>query len=82
MPGAPDEPPAMIYQGGETLGEDDICWWLPNEQCFTQLLHKLGFGDVIAVGDHEGVQRPAGGRFSRRILHASRATGRSATMVK
>ena len=70
MPGAPDDPPAMLYQGGETPGEDDICWWLPNEQCFRQILKKLGFADARVVGTHEGVQRPAGNPFSRKILHA------------
>ena len=72
MPGAPDDPPAMLYQGGETPGEDDICWWLPNEQCFRQILKKLGFADARVVGTHEGVQRPAGNPFSRKLLHAIR----------
>jgi len=73
MPGAPDDPPAMLYQGGEVPGEDDVCWWLPNEQCFTQLLRKLGFAGVKTVGTYEGVQRPANEPFSRRILQATRA---------
>jgi len=72
MPGSPEAPPAMMYQGGEKPGEDDICWWLPNEQCFRQILKKLGFADVRVVGMHEGVQRPAGHPFSRKILHARR----------
>ncbi len=76
MPGTPDDPPAMLYQGGENPGEDDICWWLPNEQCFTQLLRKLGFAEVAGVGTYEGVQRPANEPFSRRIVRAQRTTGR------
>jgi hypothetical protein len=63
----------MLYRGGEKLGEDDICWWLPNEACFKQVLKKLGFAEVEAVGNNEGLLRPAGHPFSRRILHARRA---------
>jgi SAM-dependent methyltransferase len=73
MPGSPSDPPAMLYEGGETPGEDSISWWLPNEKCFIQLLRKLGFAEVVAVGDHEGIHRPAGNLFSRRIIHARRA---------
>jgi 2-polyprenyl-3-methyl-5-hydroxy-6-metoxy-1,4-benzoquinol methylase len=73
MPGTADDAPAMIYRGGEKLGEDDICWWLPNEACFKQLLKKLGFAEVEAVGDNDGLLRPAGHPFSRRILHARRS---------
>ena len=73
MPGAPDDPPAMLYRGGENADEDDICWWLPNEECFKQLLRKLGFPEVEAVGTYEGVQRPANEPFSRRIVRARRA---------
>jgi len=72
MPGMFDDAPAMLYRGGENPGEDDICWWLPNEACFHQLLKKLGFGEVVAVGNNEGMLRPAGFWFSRRILHARR----------
>jgi tRNA (mo5U34)-methyltransferase len=73
MPGSPEDPPAMIYRGGEKTGEDDICWWLPNEACFSQLLKKLGFASVGAVGNNNGMLRPAGHWFSRRILQAKRA---------
>jgi len=73
MPGSPADPPAILYDGGETTGEDRISWWLPNEKCFKQLLRKLGFADVVAVGNHEGIHRPAGNFFSRRIIHAKRA---------
>jgi hypothetical protein len=72
MPGNPDDAPAMHYRGGEKAGEDDICWWLPNEACFRQLLKKLGFSDVVAIGNNDGMLRPAGHWFSRRILRARR----------
>lgn len=74
MPGKPDDEPAMIYRGGEIPTEDDICWWLPNEACFRQLLKKLGFANVAAVGNNDGMLRPANFWFSRRILHARRAS--------
>jgi tRNA (mo5U34)-methyltransferase len=74
MPGAAGDPPAMHYRGGDKLGEDDICWWLPNESCFRQLLHKLGFAQVTRVGNNDGLLRPAGHWFSRSILHAQRTT--------
>lgn len=73
IPGSPGDPPAMLYEGGETAGDDRISWWLPNEKCFKQLLRKLGFAEVVAVGNHEGIHRPSGNIFSRRILHAKRA---------
>lgn len=73
MPGNPEDRPAMLYRGGEKIGEDDICWWLPNEACFRQLFKKLGFAQVAAVGNNDGMLRPAGHWFSRRIMHARRA---------
>jgi hypothetical protein len=73
MPGTPDDPPAMHYRGGENSGEDDICWWLPNEACFRQLLKKLGFLTVAMIGTNDGMLRPAGYQFSRRIMRATRA---------
>ena len=72
MPGKSEDEPAMIYRGGENPTEDDICWWLPNEACFRQLLKKLGFAQVEAVGNNDGLLRPANFRFSRSILHARR----------
>lgn len=72
MPGAFNDAPAMLYRGGENPAEDDICWWLPNEACFRQLLKKLGFADVAVVGHNEGMLRPAGFWYSRSILHADR----------
>lgn len=72
MPGTFDDAPAMLYRGGENPAEDDICWWLPNEACFHQLLKKLGFREAVAVGNNAGMLRPAGFFYSRRILHAHR----------
>jgi tRNA (mo5U34)-methyltransferase len=72
MPGTGDDPPAMLYRGGENPSEDDICWWLPNEACFRQLLKKLRFTEIVAVGNNDGMLRPAGFRYVRKILHAHR----------
>lgn len=73
MPGEPEDAPAMIYQGGRNPLEDDICWWLPNEQCFRQILLKLGFATAEVAGTYEGILRPAGHPYTRRVLHARRA---------
>jgi SAM-dependent methyltransferase len=75
MPGEPSDPPAMAYMGGSDPAADDICWWLPNENCFHELLSKLGFARVQTIGTHEGILRPAGHHFSRRIIRADRARG-------
>jgi SAM-dependent methyltransferase len=73
LPGNAQHPPAMFYEGGEYLDQNPICWWLPNEQCLKQLLRKPGFAEVRAVGNYEGLHRPAGNLYSRRILHATKA---------
>lgn len=72
MPGEPDDKAAMIWDGGTDPDNDDICWWLPNEQCFIQMLRKLGFSEVRKIGTHEGLLRPAGHPFSRRVIRADR----------
>jgi hypothetical protein len=73
MPGEPSDPAAMAYMGGRDAAADDICWWLPNENCFHELLSKLGFARVRTIGTHEGILRPAGHHFVRRIIRADRA---------
>lgn len=70
LPDGPQEPPAMMYVGGDDPGEDHISWWLPNESCLIQMLKKLGFSTVERMGTHQGVLRPAGHPFERVILHA------------
>jgi tRNA (mo5U34)-methyltransferase len=72
MPGEPDDTPAMIYQGGVDPDHDDICWWLPNEQCLIQVLRKLGFRNVRKVGTHQGLLRPGGHSFVRNVIRADR----------
>ncbi len=72
MPESADGQPLMMYRGGETIAEDEILWWQPNEPCFVQLLKKLGFGEVFRAGIHAGIVRPSGYRYKRTILHATR----------
>ncbi len=70
MPDAPGGQPAMHYVGGDRLDSDEVSWWWPNQPCFEQLLKKLGFRDVAAVGHHTGALRPSGYQFDRAILRA------------
>ncbi len=72
LPEGPQEPPAMVYVGGEDPEEDHISWWLPNKSCLTQMLTKLGFAGVEEVGWHSGALRPGGHPFRRIILRASK----------
>jgi tRNA (mo5U34)-methyltransferase len=70
MPEATDGRPAMLYMGGDDLYADEISWWWPNEPCLAQLLKKLGFREVTAVGSHRGALRPSGHLYDRAILRA------------
>ena len=70
MPEAPDGRPAIHYVGGDDLHSDEVSWWWPNQPCLVQLLKKLGFGEVTAVGHHSGVLRPSGYAYDRAILRA------------
>jgi hypothetical protein len=70
LPEGPQEPPAMMYVGGDDPDEDHISWWLPNQSCLMQMLSKLGFAKVEQVGWHSGVLRPGDHPFRRVILRA------------
>jgi SAM-dependent methyltransferase len=70
IPEAPEGQAAMLYVGGEDPAVDFISWWLPNKLCLVQLLKKLGFRNVIEVGQFSGVQRSDGSAYNRTILHA------------
>jgi hypothetical protein len=70
LPEGPQDPPAMIYVGGNDPAEDHLSWWLPNLSCLTQLLQKLGFPQVDQAGWHEGLLMPGGHPFRRIILRA------------
>jgi SAM-dependent methyltransferase len=73
LPDGPQEPPAMVYIGGDNLAGDEVAWWHPNLSCLTQMLRKLGFADVEKVGFHKGLLQPAGFPFERIILRASKS---------
>jgi hypothetical protein len=64
--------PMMLYVGGDQPGEDEVTWWWPNQQCFEQMLRKLGFREATKVGDHTGRVRPGGGAYKRAVIHARR----------
>jgi SAM-dependent methyltransferase len=70
LPEGPQEPPAMIYIGGEDAADDEVAWWHPNLSCLTQMLRKLGFAQVEDAGFHRGVLYPSGYAFERVVLRA------------
>ena len=70
LPEGPQEPPALMYAGGDDPDEDHISWWLPNRSCLHQMLMKLRFRSVDDVGWHSGVLQPGGYPFRRAILRA------------
>lgn len=72
MPAGLGSRPAVLYVGGDRLGQDHSTWWLPNRACFEQLLSKLGFRRVEVVGHNTGVSRPGGNYYVRPVLHAVR----------
>jgi len=70
LPPGPQEPPAMLYTGGDDPNEDEVSWWLPNKSCLTAMLRKLGFAGVREAGYHRGVVEPGSHPFERVILEA------------
>jgi tRNA (mo5U34)-methyltransferase len=70
VPPTEDDRPAMIYVGGDDPSLDEVSWWWPNLLCLTQILRKLGFGDVREIGRHSGVLKSTGYVYERSILHA------------
>ncbi|MCC6264922.1 MAG: hypothetical protein IT169_15205 [Bryobacterales bacterium] len=72
MPQVATEEPILHYVGGETLDEDDLCWFLPNLPFFRQYCLKLGFRSVEEAGRNAGCLRPSGYAFDRSILVAAR----------
>lgn len=68
----PESRPMMLYVGGDQPGKDEVTWWWPNQQCFEQMLRKLGFREATMVGYHTGRVRPGGGAYKRAVIHARR----------
>jgi 2-polyprenyl-3-methyl-5-hydroxy-6-metoxy-1,4-benzoquinol methylase len=64
---------AMVYIGGDKAGEDKAAWWLPDKLCLEQMLRKLGFENVQAVGAHSGSLKPKGIWYERTVIHAAKA---------
>ncbi len=72
MPILLDPRPAVLYVGGDVLGQDDVIWWLPNAVCLEQLLRKLGFGHVRCVDSYTGTVKATGHQYDRSVFHATR----------
>jgi len=72
LPDGPQEPPAMVYIGGDNLAGDEVAWWHPNLSCLVQMLRKLGFANVEQTGFHRGLLQPAGFPFERVLLRATK----------
>ncbi len=70
LPAGPQEPPAMLYTGGDDPNEDEVSWWLPNKSCLLAMLKKLGFATAGETGYHRGVVEPGAHPFERIILEA------------
>jgi tRNA (mo5U34)-methyltransferase len=64
--------PAMAWVGGDELGADSVSWWLPNEDCLTQILRKLRFPHVRVAGRHTVTVQPIGHTYEATVVHASR----------
>jgi tRNA (mo5U34)-methyltransferase len=72
LPEGPQEPPAMVYIGGDNLTSDEVAWWHPNLSCLMQMLRKLGFPTVEHTGFHRGTLRPTDFPFKRAIVRAQK----------
>ena len=76
LPAGPQEPPAMLYIGGDDPNEDEVSWWLPNKACLLAMLKKLGFATARETGYHRGVVEPGAHPFERIILEARKLEAR------
>lgn len=70
--GTLEDPPALLYVGGERPEADFGEWWRPNLAWFHQVLKRLGFSSVLTVGYLEGHLWPGGGPYRKRVLQAHR----------
>jgi hypothetical protein len=51
LPPLDPEQPLMRYMGGSARGHGDSrTWWLCNRRCLEQMLQRVGFADVQAIG--------------------------------
>jgi SAM-dependent methyltransferase len=66
-----DPRPLMQYIGGDSSNENRS-WWLMNQTCLEQMLRKLGFTKITAVGQHTGVMRRAWRHYDRLVIHATK----------
>jgi len=71
MPECRDGKPAMLYAGGTDPLDDEAQWWLPDPECFLQILKKLGFAPEV-YGRHPVSLRPSGYSFEQTVIRARR----------
>jgi tRNA (mo5U34)-methyltransferase len=53
-PVAIENEPVMFYAGGPHRRADNKTWWWPSRRCLEQILQRLGFGEIEAVGAFDG----------------------------
>jgi SAM-dependent methyltransferase len=74
VPKYPPDVPAMLYIGGDGHGGggDGRSWWLVNLAALEQMLRRVGFDEIAAIGRHRGIDRSFGIEFDRVVYHAAR----------
>ena len=65
--------PIMVYKGGAEPGAGGgRSWWLFNRLALEQMLLRLGFKQVVKVGDKAGIVRRAWQPYTQSVFHAIR----------
>ncbi len=66
--------PVMFYVGGDKRRYDNRTWWYPSKLLLTQMLRRLGFGEIRESGYFAGevVTDIDAGQYRRTILHATK----------
>ena len=64
--------PLMEFLGTKSGGKDSRTWWMFNDKCVEEMLHRVGFNYVKRVGDYSGIMRRGWSRYHRYVFHASK----------
>lgn len=72
MPRLPGGVPAMVYEGGDAFGSDELHWYAPTPEFFVQTLRKLGFGRAWISGSNRTSLRFTDRVLERTIVDARR----------
>lgn len=67
-----DDQPLILFRG-LINGEEGRTWWMPSRGGVSQMLRRLGFASVEAVGSYSGVARRAWFPYTRDVIRATRA---------